>query len=275
MLIQTFNGISFKNRNRSYYPTLAGAKNEVLGKILHNGVTPVDIEPLIESAWPNSSIDQAKSALNTVIWRLNNTVLRKILPRTDIKIRNDRQRLLIDWQDQEPEFDFEKLKGTIDKFEKRNHSKNFLSKEDFLELVKAIETYKGDFIPRLDSNWAIIAREKYRSTYIRGCQLAIRTFAHEANFDLAISFAHRILAENTFRENTRRQLIWLYFMNGQRLDAFKLIEETVQLLKQELGVGPMPETLALIELVKGEELESDPCFDNIQNRRLATFDNLF
>ena len=274
MKIQTFAGIGFIEEHGTHYPSLTGAKNEVLGTILHSTTHPAPIEPLMERLWPESSSQQAKSSLNTVIWRLN-SLLKKVLPNSGVAINNDRDRVKINWRDQNPEFDFENLKRVVHGYEQKALSKSSLNNAELIELVRAIEFYRGDFIPNLDSHWATIARERYRSIFIRGCQLAVQSFAEQSRFDRAISFAAKILVENPFRENTRQQLIWLYVMNGQRIEAYRLYQETCQMLREELGVDPMPETQALLNLIKDGKTAPVLNFKNIHSERHKLLEALF
>ena len=222
---------------------------ELLGSLIHGDGQPVYIDPLLELIWPNNPHRKSKSALNTLIWRLNSS-LKNVSPDGEMKIFKEKDRVVLKLPLEERTSDFASLKNTVHNWENKRLENKIATAENIIELVQVLDGYNGDFLPSLHSDWVIIARERYRSLYIRGCQIAMQQFVEHTNYDRAISFAKKILVENPFRESTRRQVIWLYVMNGQRARAAQVYKETEQILKQELGVKPMLETMALLKLIK-------------------------
>lgn len=253
---------------------------EVMGTLIHNDERPVLTEPLIDRLWPKSTPKKSRSALNTVIWRLNQLLL-DISNNEEVKIVRDKEQIILQWPATSKKLDFNALKNTVHQLELAHISNSEILSKDIVELVRVLDDYKGDFLPTLNSDWVIIARERYRSLYIRGCQIAMSLFADQSNYERAISFAKKILVENPFRENTRRQLIWLYVMNGQRAEAARAYKETEHILLKELGVTPMAETVALLMLIKNESTDSlsskvgfNHLLSNIQSGRHSVFKDL-
>lgn len=280
MNIQTFGGLGFEVDDRWVYPSLSHAMTGVLGALIYNNHQPLISDRLVEDIWPNTSVKKTRSALNTLIWRLNGLTA-DLGPDHNLKIIRNKDQIMISSHVSEGGVDFIKLKAVVHRLEKNQITGQDYKSEDITDLISALDLYKGDFIPTLQSDWALIARERYRSIYIRGCEIAMRAFADKRCFERAISFAKKILVENPYRENTRRQLIWLYVMNGQRAEAKKAYTETQAMLRDELGVEPMAETKTLLKLIEchdekmiNDDLNFRKLMSSIQSERHTVFNEL-
>ena len=282
MNIQTFGGLGFQVDDRWVYPALSNEMTGVLGALIYNNYQPLQAERLVEEIWPKTSVKKTRSALNTLIWRLNGLTA-ELDPDHTLRIMRNKDQIMIssDLSDVDVDVDFMNLKAVVHRLEKSQITGKKYQPEDITDLIGALELYKGDFIPKLQSDWALIARERYRSIYIRCCEIALKAFADKRCFERAISFSKKILLENPYRENTRRQLIWLYVMNGQRAEAKKAYAETQTILHDELGVAPMPETKSLLKLIEchdekiiNNNLDFSELMSSIQSERHTVFNEL-
>jgi len=280
MNIQTFGGLGFQVDDRWVYPALSNEMTGVLGALIHNNYQPLLTDRLVEEIWPKTSVTKTRSALNTLIWRLNGLTAELGSDHT-LKIVRNKDQIMFSSYLSGVYIDFMKLKAVVHRIEKSQIIGKKYQPEDITDLVSTLDLYKGDFIPKLQSEWALIARERYRSIYIRGCEIAMKTFADKRYFERAISFSKKILVENPYRENTRRQLIWLYVMNGQRAEAKKAYAETQTILHDELGVAPMPETKSLLKLIEchderiiNNDFDFSELMSSIQSERHTVFNEL-
>ena len=147
-------------------------------------------------------------------------------------------------------FDFENLRLCVLEMEAEMDMSLSLPPETISPWIAALDLYSGSFHPNLDSLWVMQERERLRCLYIRGCQLMMQYFTETHRLELALSYGRKILKLDELRECTQRQIIWLYVMNGQRHKALAQAQTLTQLLREELDVDPMPETLELFNFIQ-------------------------
>ena len=77
-------------------------------------------------------------------------------------------------------------------------------------------------------------------------------FFDEGQFHEAIKLGWRLLEYDKAQEEAYQLLIKAYHAIGERSTAIRLYQRCVTALREELGVEPLPETVALFELVRGK-----------------------
>jgi len=110
---------------------------------------------------------------------------------------------------------------------------------------EAVALYRGDLLDGLEDEWIFAERERFRAANASalGKLLAAARSVHD--YEGAIGYAGRILAEDPFREDIVRTLISVRYESGDRAGALHEAERYAKLYREELGVGLMPETEAL------------------------------
>lgn len=125
-----------------------------------------------------------------------------------------------------------------------------------------IALYRGSFLDGFgleDSapfeDWAQVVREQLQ----RQCLAALVQLAehYEQHGDLAkaCQYAWNQIDLAPWQEETHRRLMRLLALSGQRGAALAQYETCRHVLKQELGVEPSPETVALYERIRDGEIE--------------------
>jgi DNA-binding SARP family transcriptional activator len=119
---------------------------------------------------------------------------------------------------------------------------------------KACCLYTGPFLVEdMYADWSFIQREQLNRLYLAMCRiLADHHFKVECYED-AMKWAIAILKENRCDESTHRLLIQIYAAQGQRSEALQQYHRCECLLREELGVQPMPETQAIFQTILGSE----------------------
>jgi predicted ATPase/DNA-binding SARP family transcriptional activator len=115
--------------------------------------------------------------------------------------------------------------------------------------VRAVELYHGDLLNDLYDDWLIVERERLRERFFHCLTQLIHHHRARRDFPEAITYARRMLSHDPLHENVIRQLIALRYAIGDRAGALKEYERFLERLRVELGVNPMPETVALYETV--------------------------
>jgi len=117
-------------------------------------------------------------------------------------------------------------------------------------LERAVRRWRGPLAEGLTQDWALAARERMHGAYIQALAALMRASAQDDGFELALDFGHRILAEDPFRESVHCEVMWLLALTGQRAHAIKAHARYCALLQDELGIGPMAETEALVDYIR-------------------------
>jgi predicted ATPase len=123
------------------------------------------------------------------------------------------------------------------------------------ELEAAVALVAGDLLPHLGDMWLAPERERLRRIYSRALSRLVIFSQARGDWPSAIIWARRLVAHDPFNEEAHRWLIGLYCMNGNRAAALQQFETCQRLLREDLGLAPMPETLALRDaILHGEDV---------------------
>lgn len=124
-------------------------------------------------------------------------------------------------------------------------------------LEQAAALYQGHFLDGFflpDSapfeEWALLARESLRLKMLEALGHLIAYHRQRRQHQEALSFARRQLALDPLREDAHRQVMRLYFLDGERSAALSQYEDCRRLLATELSVEPEPETSSLYEEIR-------------------------
>lgn len=119
---------------------------------------------------------------------------------------------------------------------------------------EAITLYGGIFLPdSLYEDWSVVERERlgllFNKAALRlGTLLLEEGLAHEA-----IGLAWRVVEYDQAQEEAYQLLMRAHMSLGERSTALRLYARCVAALHSELGVEPLPETVALYESLRGGE----------------------
>lgn len=211
-------------------------------------------ERLAEQFWGRLEPERARAALNTALWRCRRLLALDPKSENGRNLRTTGSEVVLEpapWLD-------------IDTHRFGTAVKNLLKTGDSLnatylnELEAAVESYAGPFLDGEDGEWILEERERLHSLYVRAMIELMRSFALLNRYEEAIAAGRRILSSDPFRESVHRKLLLLLVLNGQRGAALRQHEQWSALLRQELGIGPMPETTQLIA-----EIRSGHAFDQL------------
>jgi DNA-binding SARP family transcriptional activator len=116
---------------------------------------------------------------------------------------------------------------------------------------QAISFYRADLLVDCYEDWCIVERERLQGLYLRALARLMAHNSAQAEYDLAIDCARRILGCDPLREEVHRDLMRLHLTAGQPAAALRQYRLCEELLRQELAVEPAPETRALLAPILG------------------------
>lgn len=124
---------------------------------------------------------------------------------------------------------------------------------------KACYLYTGPFLPEdRYSDWSFLQREHLSRVYIEMCKTLTDHYLKAKSYEDAERWATALLKENRCDEAAHRQLIEVYAAQGRRSEALQQYQRCERILREELAVQPLTETVHLMQML----LKSDPSSAN-------------
>ncbi|HXF63107.1 MAG TPA: tetratricopeptide repeat protein, partial [Caldilineaceae bacterium] len=128
---------------------------------------------------------------------------------------------------------------------------------ELAQLDQVLSHYRGDFLegfflrqaPEFET-WLMTQRAYYRSLAVSGLQMLVYAYYRQDEPARSCHYARRLLKLEPWHEETHCLLMEQLARMGQRSAALAQFGVCRQVLADELGVEPGPETLALLEQIK-------------------------
>ncbi len=119
---------------------------------------------------------------------------------------------------------------------------------------------EGFTLPDADGfeEWLLLRRESVQRAALEAFDGFIAARMAQGQFAPAIEAGRRQIEIDPWREETHRQLMRAYALNGQRSDAIAQHETCRKVLADALGVKPSPETETLLAEIKAGALQPAP-----------------
>ncbi|MBO0779040.1 MAG: hypothetical protein J2P37_09465, partial [Ktedonobacteraceae bacterium] len=115
---------------------------------------------------------------------------------------------------------------------------------------KACCLYTGPFLPEdRYADWSFFQREQLSQTYLVMCRTLANHYFMCKRYEDAARWATAVLKEDRCDEIAHRQLIQIYAAQGRRSEALQQYQHCERLLREELGIEPLAETLHILQAV--------------------------
>ena len=122
------------------------------------------------------------------------------------------------------------------------------------EYESARALYQGDFLVEdLYADWTIARRARFEEMFLTLLGSLARYYADQGDYTESVTCCRQVLVRDSFREDAYRQLMRCYSHMGRRNQALREFQACKEVLRRELGVDPMRETVALYERIAREE----------------------
>jgi len=244
--IKLFGSLELERDGRPLARFASRKSGELLAYLALNRKAPHTREHLAGMFWGDSSEERARHTLNTTLWRINRVLEPPGAP------AHERGYLRVSPQ----HIGFNAASGVwldVAEFERRCELAEQTDAPDqrFALYSQAINLYRGDLLADCYEDWCIVERERLQGLYVRALARLMALNSSNTEFDLAIDCARRILSCDPLREEVHRDLMRLHLDAGQPAAALRQYRQCEDLLRDELGVEPAPETRALLAPILG------------------------
>ena len=116
------------------------------------------------------------------------------------------------------------------------------------DLQRAIAAYGGDFLDGMSAGeWALVRRDELRRAFESALLATGRLQVAAGRHQAAAAAFRRAVAHEPLNESAHRELMACWVQLGETARAVRHYEELVQLLRDQVGVPPAPETAALYQ----------------------------
>ena len=126
--------------------------------------------------------------------------------------------------------------------------------KDLARLQEAVDLYRGDFLDGFYDDWVITERYRLEALYTAALAQLMAGREAQEEHEAALAAALRLLACDPLREDAHRLAMRAYCQLGQRSAALDQYRRCQEVLHQELGAAPAPETAALAETIRAGRL---------------------
>jgi LuxR family maltose regulon positive regulatory protein len=182
--------------------------------------------------WPDHAPQRLDGIFRSTLYRLRRALFRDSVLFVDDTYRFNRSSDY--W------YDAEAFEGLLDEARlPADPEKRITLLEDALAL------YRGDYLEGIYSDWPLLERERLRGRYLAGLDALAALYAAGGNPRRAGELYLRLLALDPYRETAHRALMRCYSLSGDRAAAIRQYQICAEILREDLGLSPTPETEAL------------------------------
>jgi DNA-binding SARP family transcriptional activator len=205
-------------------------------------------EVLMDIFWPDSDVDAARNNLNVAMHNLRQ-VLRSATEVAVIRFEDGAYGLSnnVDiWLDVE---EFERCIKEGQQLEAWNQTTDAVINYEI-----AVHLYQGDFLA--DSpyeEWAVVEREHLQMAFLEVLDQLSQFYFSQERYTACITECQLALNYDRCREDVHCRLMQCYSRLGQVPLAMRQYQTCVEALRDELDVGPAPETTQLYEQIRHRE----------------------
>lgn len=121
----------------------------------------------------------------------------------------------------------------------------------------AVSLYQADFLAGFDirdsrgfEEWVTLERERHQRTAVHLLRRLVQTCLDQQQYEKGIRHAARLLSLAPLSEWAQRQMMLLLARNDQRAEALRQYQTCCDILVEELGIDPSPETTILYERIR-------------------------
>jgi DNA-binding SARP family transcriptional activator len=114
-------------------------------------------------------------------------------------------------------------------------------------LTEAIRLYRGDFLEEFYYNWIEELQSYYSDLYLEALKELIAYHSERADHNEVIRYGQMILQRDAYQEEVHCQVMEAHVRSGNRAAAIEQFDGLRRMLRRELGVEPLPATIAKYE----------------------------
>lgn len=198
---------------------------------------------LAEQFWSNLPETRGRKALNTELWRIA-TALRAI--GVDVEATLIRRPDRVGYVRQPTHhIDVDDMMRAMEVVTSTDPADANDTQIGIVE--KAVESYRGDLLESVYSDWCLLWRESLRAHHTEALEFLLRTAMARQDWASGLRHGRALLAIDPLLEHVHRAVMRCHYHAGNRPLALRQYAACEQILREELSVSPMDETRRIQE----------------------------
>ena len=206
-------------------------------------------EELMGALWPGDAAAQTDAGLDPILSKLRGMLKSAGFPPADATIEASSGAVALRLPP-ETWIDIEAAANALDEAEGalRRHDSNAWSLANVAVVIS-----RRPFLPDFEAPWIEAQRHTLRALQLRALQCLVSVSAGNNEPLLAIQHASEMVQIDPFRETAYQLLMRMHAAAGDRAEALRVFARCRELLREELGVSPSPQTEAVyLEILRAE-----------------------
>lgn len=205
-------------------------------------------EVICETLWGNHPSAKAKKCLRQTLWRLQ-LALHITTPSGTPDILADNE-----WIQIRPSaafwLDIAEFEQVFHTFSDMDCGK--LTVEHFKTIQAAVDLYRGDLLDGWYQDWCLFDRERFQVMHITLLDKLVQYCELHGQYALGLVYGTNILRHDRAYERTHRQMMRLYCLAGDRIQALYQYERCAAALRNNLDIEPSEATKQLHEKIRSD-----------------------
>ncbi|QGG47578.1 response regulator [Heliorestis convoluta] len=207
---------------------------ELFAYLLQNAERSISKDELLDQLWPEGDHTKALRQLYNGIYYIRKTLQDYGIDHSLISI-DSTYNLNLGPVDLDVSY--------YDEFEKGHYTESI----EALEGLEAL--YQGDYLETEYYSWADFERERLSILHLQCLTKLAQLYLKQKDFAKAESKLLKAYRRNPYEERVTELLLRLYIITGEKTKAIKQFEAYSTLIKDELGIKPSQELVALYQVV--------------------------
>ncbi len=189
-------------------------------------------EEIGEIFWPDHPPVKLDSIFRSTLYRLRRALFRESVIFDEGIYRFNRE---IDYW-----FDVEAFEDLLDQAEQAIDKQR-----EIVLLEDALALYRGDHLEGVYDEWCALERERLRGQHLAALDKLASLYVDRRDLQRAIELYQQLITREPYHEGAHRELMHCYYRLGDRAAAIRQYQSCAELLRDDLGLSPAPETEAL------------------------------
>ncbi len=190
-------------------------------------------EEIGEAFWPEYEPHRLSNIFRSTMYRLRRALFRESVVYKDETYRFNRESDY--W------FDVEAFERLLDRASREQAP----VAQRIAWLEEAADLVQGDYLAGIYADWCAPERQRLRERHLAGLEALAELYTSQNRLSAAVELHHQVLERDPYREPVHRALMRCYLHLGDRAAAIRQYQTCAEILREELGLSPMPETEAL------------------------------
>ena len=207
-------------------------------------------DELLGAIWPDEAPAQTDSGLDAILSKLRGTLKSAGLARADAGVSVNSKTIALQLP-RDAWIDLEAAANALDEAEGAFRRGDAVTAWSMANVAVVIS--KRPFLADVEAPWIESQRAGLRALQMRALQCLVNVSANNAEPLLAVQHALEMIELEPFRETAYQLLMKMHAAAGDRAEALRVFARCRELLREELGVSPSPQTEAVyLEILRAE-----------------------